>query len=270
MPAAHPNAKSNHQETAMRRLKCVAVAVGLVFSTTIIAANVQGIEALPRDVEMELASSALPAHLQEAATIYLLDPRKGFVVARKGTNGFHALVARTGDDAFRGSWSLTEYPPDVLYPVSFDAAGARAHMQVFLDVAEAQANGTPAAELKRLIRERFRTGHYKPPARAGISYMLAPIMRTYDDPERSPQISTASHPHVMYFAPNVSGKEVGSGELGGMYPHIIMPGPHGLIVQALDTKEKAAISERHAGLTQKLCKLKQAWCLPQQHGEHSD
>jgi hypothetical protein len=50
---------------------------------------------------------------QASATIYTLDPRKGFIVARKGTNGFHALVAGTGDDAFRGSWPLTEYPPDV-------------------------------------------------------------------------------------------------------------------------------------------------------------
>jgi hypothetical protein len=156
----------------MKQLKSIAVTIGLLLSTTIVAGDnqksAQGIEALPRDAEMELASSALPAHLQEGATIYVLDPRKGFVVARKGTNGFHALVARTGDDAFRGSWPLTEYPPDVLYPISFDAAGARAYMQVFFDVAEAQAKGTPAPELKRLIQERFRTGHYKPPARAGI------------------------------------------------------------------------------------------------------
>jgi hypothetical protein len=266
------DAKSNQQETAMKRLKSFVVAVSLVFSTATIADSkkdgAQGIEALPRDVEMELAASALPAHLQEAATIYVLDPRRGFVVARKGTNGFHTMVARTGDDAFRGSWPLNEYPPDVLYPVSFDAAGARSHMQVFFDIAEAQAKGTPAPELKQLIQERFRTGHYKPPSRAGISYMLAPIMRTYDDPEQSPKISTASHPHVMYFAPNVSGQDVGSGELGGMFPHIIMPGPHGLIVQALDTKEKAAINTRHVGLTQKLCKLKQVWCLPKEQEHH--
>ena len=72
----------------MRRLKSLAVIVGLVFSTTIIAnskdGSAQGIEALPRDVEMELAASALPAHLQEAATLYVLEPRKGFAVARKG------------------------------------------------------------------------------------------------------------------------------------------------------------------------------------------
>lgn len=263
----------------MKQLWSFAVVVGLVFSTTSNAQSNQtqsnqkgapGIEALPRDVEMELAASALPAHLQEAATIYVLDPRKGFAVARKGTNGFHALVARTGDDAFRGSWPLTEYPPDVLYPIGFSAAGATSHMAVFLDAASAQAKGMPAAELKKLIQERFRTGHYEPPARAGLSYMLAPIMRTYDDPEQNPKISTASHPHVMYFAPNISGKEFGSGELGGVYPHIIMPGPHGLIVQALDTKEKAAINKRHAALTQKLCKLKQPWCVPPEHGEHAE
>lgn len=224
-----------------------------------------GIEALPRDVEIELAASALPKHVRDDATIYVLDPRKGFEVARKGTNGFQALVARTGDDAFRGSWPLTEYPRDVLYPIGFDSAGATSHMRVFLDAAQAQGKGMPAGELKKLIQDRFKSGHYKPPARAGLSYMLAPIMRTYDDPETNPKMSTASHPHVMYFAPNVSGKDIGSGELGGMYPHIIMPGPHGLIVQALDTKEKAAINKQHAGLLQKLCKLKQAWCLPEEH-----
>lgn len=256
----------------MKQMQSFAVVLGLVFCTAASAQSNQArpseVEPLPRELEMELASSSLPPHLREGATIYVLDLRKGFAVARQGTNGFHALVARTGDDAFRGSWPLTEYPPDVLYPISFDAAGAKAHMQVLFDAAQAQAKGMPAAELKKLMQERFKTGYYKPPARAGLSYMLAPIMRTYDDPETSPQISTASHPHVMYFAPNISDKDIGSGKLGGVYPHLIMPGPHGLIVQALDTKEKAAINKQYAGLTQKLCKLKQAWCVPEQHGEH--
>jgi hypothetical protein len=259
-------------EVAMKRSRMFSVVLSLMVCASANAqstgARSPGIEPLPRDIEMELAASALPKHVRDNATIYVLDPRKGFEVARKGTNGFHALVARTGDDAFRGSWPLTEYPRDVLYPIGFDAAGATTHMQVFLDAAQAQGKGMPAGELKKLIQDRFKTGHYKPPARAGISYMLAPIMRTYDDPETSPKMSTASHPHVMYYAPNVSGKDIGSGELGGVYPHIIMPGPHGLIVQALDTKEKAAIKKQHAGLLQKLCKLKQVWCLPKEQEHH--
>jgi hypothetical protein len=259
-------------EVAMQRSRRFAVVLSLVICASADAQGNQarspGIEALPRDMEIELAASALPKHLRDNATIYVLDPRKGFEVVRKGTNGFSALVARTGDDAFRGSWPLTEYPKDVLYPIGFDAAGTTTHMRVFFDAAQAQAKGMPAGELKKLIQERFKSGHYKPPARAGLSYMLAPIMRTYDDPETSPKISTSSHPHVMYYAPNVSGKDIGSGELGGVYPHIIMPGPHGLIVQALDTKEKAAINKQYAGLLQQLCKLEQAWCLPKEQGHH--
>lgn len=142
-------------------------------------------------------------------------------------------------------------------------------MRVFLDAAQAQAKGMPAGELKKLIQERLRTGYYKPPARAGISYMLAPIMRTYDEPEKSPKLMTASFPHVMYFAPNVSDKDIGSGELGGVYPHVIMPGPYGYIIQALDTKEKAAINKQYAALLHKLCKIKQAWCVPDEHKEHA-
>jgi hypothetical protein len=259
-------------EVAMKLSRSFSVVLSLMVGASAGAqsseARSPGIEALPRDVEVELAASALPKHVRDNATIYVLDPRKGFEVARKGANGFHALVARTGDDAFRGSWQLTEYPRDVLYPIGFDAAGATSHMRVFFDAAQAQGKGMPADELKKLIQDRFKTGHYKPPARAGLSYMLAPIMRTYDDPETSPKMSTASHPHVMYYAPNVSGKDIGSGELGGVYPHIIMPGPHGLIVQALDTKEKAAINKQYAGLLQRLCKLKQAWCLPKEQEHH--
>jgi hypothetical protein len=90
------------------------------------ARQASSIEPLPRDLEIQLALSSLPAHLRDNATVYVLNPDKGFEGARKGTNGFHALVARTGDDAMRGSWPLTEYPDDILYPISWDHAGAKA------------------------------------------------------------------------------------------------------------------------------------------------
>lgn len=57
-------------------------------------------------------------------TVYVLNPDKGFEVARKGTNGFHTFVARTGDDTFRGSWPLKQYRDDILYPISFDEASS--------------------------------------------------------------------------------------------------------------------------------------------------
>src|ERR671936_445078 len=116
----------------MRKVQTIMVMAGLLFSLTASAENKQAskemkkIAPLPRDLEIQLALSALPPHLRDNATVYVLNPYKGFEIARKGTNGMHALVARTGDDTFRGSWPLKEYRDDILYPISFDAAGAKA------------------------------------------------------------------------------------------------------------------------------------------------
>src|SRR5438874_5874384 len=147
----------------MRKVKTSAIIVGLLFSFTVSAQDKQAskgtnkIEPLPRDLEIQLALSALPPHLRDNATVYVLNPDKGFEVARKGTNGFHAFVARTGDDTFRGSWPLKEYRSDILYPVSFDEAGAKAQMRVFFDAAAMQAKGTPPEELKKIIQQRYKT-----------------------------------------------------------------------------------------------------------------
>ena len=197
----------------MKRIQTLALLAGLLFSITsnaqISGEKVKTISALPRDLEIQLALSALPAHLRDNATVYVLNPDKGFEVVRKGTNGFSALVARTGDDAMRGSWPLTEYPSDILYPISWDRAGTTAQLRVFLDIAQMQAKVTPPEELKKIIQERYKTGFYKAPERAGVSYMLSPILRTYVNPEQNGNVATSNIPHVMHYAPNVSNADVG-------------------------------------------------------------
>jgi hypothetical protein len=173
----------------MRTSQTIAVIVVLLFSLTASAQNkptdmgTNKLDPLPRDLEIQLALSALPQRLRDNATVYVLNPAQGFEVARKGTNGFHAFVARIGDDTFRGSWPFSAYRDDILYPVSFDEAGAKANMRVFFDAAEMEAKGTPPEELKKIIRERYRTHYYKPPERAGVSYMMSPILRTYVNPD---------------------------------------------------------------------------------------
>lgn len=217
---------------------------------------------LPRDLEIQLALSALPAHLRENATVYVLNPEKGFEVARKGANGFHAFVARTGEDAMRGSWPFREYRDDILYPISFDAAGAKAQMRVFFDIAEMQAHGTSAAELKARIQERYSTGQYKPPERAGLSYMLSPILRTYTNPELNGDVQTTNNPHVMHYAPNVSNDDVGGVRPGpNPYPFVILEGPHGYTIQHVGRTEAAAITHEYQRMLSRLCSIKDSWCL---------
>ncbi len=256
----------------MRKVQIVVVIVGLLFSLAASAEERQTpmnkIEPLPGDLEIQLALSALPPHLRDNATVYVLTPDKGFEVARRGTNGFHAFVARTGDDTFRGFWRFTKYRDDILYPISFDSAGAKEQMRVFFDAAEMQAKGTPPSELKKIMKERYKSGYYKAPERAGISYMLSPILRTYWNPEESGEesdsVMTMNYPHVMYYAPNVSDEEIGGGKRGGMYPFVIMTGPHGYFIQPIDLTERAKINKEYEEMLARLCKIKTEWCLPKE------
>ena len=265
----------------MRNVQTNAIILGLFFSITASAQNAERtnkLEPLPRDLEIQLALSALPPHLRDNATVYVLNPDKGFEVARKGTNGFHALVARTGDDTFHGSWPLTKYRDDILYPISFDEAGAKAQMRIFFDAAEMQAKGTPPEQLKKTIQKRYQTHNYKAPERAGVSYMLSPILRTYVNPEENENVATANVPHVMHYVPNVSNEDVGGARptaeqlsyfsQHGRWPDspnpfVILHGPHGYMVQFLGVTERDAINKEYAEMLGRLCKIKDAWCLPQ-------
>lgn len=267
----------------MKKVYTMALVVCLLFSLSSSAQNklpatgTKKVEPLPQDLEIQLALSALPPHLRGNATVYVLNPRKGFEVARQGTNGFHALVARTGDDSFRGAWPLKKYRDDILYPISFDEAGAKAQMRVFFDAAEMQAKGTPPEELKKMIQERYKTGYYKAPERAGVSYMLSPILRTYLNPDQNQDVATTDVPHVMYYAPNVTGEDMGAARpkpeqfqylvqhgrwLDTPYPFLILQGPHGYMVQFRGVEERDAITKEYAGMLARLCKIKDVWCLP--------
>src|SRR5713101_1849163 len=265
----------------MRKVLTISVILALLFSITASAQNGERrkkLEPLPRDLEIQLALSALPPHLRDNATVYVLNPDEGFEVARKGTNGFHALVARTGDDTFRGTWPLREYRDDILYLISFDEAGAKAQMRVFFDAAEMQAKETPPEELKKIIQKRYKTRYYKAPERAGVSYMLSPILRTYVNPDENEDVATANVPHVMHYAPNVSNDEVGAAipnpeqlryfsQHGRWpdtpYPFLILHGPHGYMVQFRGVTERDAITKEYEGMLARLCKIKDEWCLPQ-------
>lgn len=226
------------------------------------AAGTNRLAPLPRDLEMQLALSALPPHLRDSATVYALNPYRGFEVARAGTNGFHTFVARTGDDTFRGSWPLTAYRDDILYPIAFDQAGVDAQMRVFFDAAALQAKGTPAPELKRIIQARYRTKRYRPATRAGVSYMLPPVLRGYVNPDANDEVKTQSIPHVMYYAPGVSNADIGGAPPGGPYPFLILHGPHGYSVQFIGQSERAALTTEYALMLVRLCGINRLWCLP--------
>jgi hypothetical protein len=258
----------------MRKIQTIVAIATLLLSSLSITASAENkqankVEPLPRDLEIQLALSALPPDLRDGATVYVLNPDKGFEVARKGTNEFHALVARTYDDAARGSWEFKAYRDDVLVPVSFDEAASRQQMRVLFDISEMQANGTPPGKLKKIIKARYKGGHYKAPKRTSVMYMLAPILRTYKNADKGEKVSTLNVPHVMYSAPNVTNEDIGAKpDHISMYPMVDYPGPHGRIIQPVGVSEREAINEEYGEMLAKLCQIKESWCLAKVEGQH--
>src|ERR1700722_13468838 len=131
------------------------------------------LDKMPTDLETALALTALPPTVRPAATVYLLDPAKGFYVARKGTNGFACLISRT-------EWEWGKFRKDIFAPMGFDVEGVRKIFPIYRDEAAMRASGKfTAQQVKDTILNRIKKGIYKAPATGGICYMLAPIMRVY-------------------------------------------------------------------------------------------
>jgi len=72
------------------------------------------LEPMPADLEMEFALSALPDALRADASVYLLDPKQGYKLARKGKGTLERLVERT-------VWEWAQYRDDIYIPLCYDA-----------------------------------------------------------------------------------------------------------------------------------------------------
>lgn len=228
------------------------------------------LEKMPADLETDYALSALPLDLRKNATVYLLDPQKGYYVARQGSNGYICFVVRT-------EWEWSEYRDDLCTPISYDAEGARSIFPVYMDVAAMRASGRyQATQIRDSIIHRINTGVYKAPSKPGISYMLAPVMRVYPgNPDIKAPI-TISMPHYMLYAPYLSGKNArykqGTDGLFLANPDNAIlgdgKGPFGYVIIPASEKEKAVIVEDGKDLLKRLAAYKAYFKVETGSGHH--
>jgi hypothetical protein len=161
----------------------------------------QALDKMPVALETDYALTALPPDLRKGASVYLLDPAKGYYLARKGSNGFVTFVART-------EWEWSEFRQDLFAPTSYDAEGARVIFPVHQDVAAMRASGKfTALQIRNIVIDRIRKRIYKAP-KAGISYMLAPIMRWYVGTPDKYTVVTMNMPHFMPYEPYLTNEDV--------------------------------------------------------------
>jgi len=214
------------------------------------------LEKMPVDLETDFALSCLPPQLRHNATVYLLDPQKGYYIAHKGTNGFICFVTRT-------EWEWAEFRKDIYTAISYDAEGTRTVFPVYLDVAAMRASGKfTALQIKNIVIDRIKKGTYKAPAKPGISYMLAPVMRTYPGNPDHHDVMTMNMPHYMFYAPYLTNADIGNipnGQADG--PVVINPGalflgerksPYGYTIIGAGAPEKAKIISENKGLLKRL------------------
>ena len=220
-------------------------------------ANDWKLEKMPADLETDFALSALPPQLRGAATVYLLDPDKGYYISRPGTNGFACFIART-------EWEWAEFRQDVATPISYDAEGVRAILPVYLDVATMRASGKYSPmQIRDTIIARIKRGYYKAPSRPGISYMEAPMMRVYtsNDPGNN-HVASVSMPHYMYYAPYLTYSDLGLDSNSTQEPFLVNPdamllddghkGPYEYLITPLNEVETSKIRESQQSLLKRL------------------
>jgi hypothetical protein len=214
------------------------------------------IEQMPPKLETHFALSALPPAMRDQATVYLLDPKKGYQPSRQGTSGVTCLVERT-------AWEQADFRNDIYVPLCYDAEGSKTFLKVIMDTAALRIQGMSPAALKAEIGNRYRNKTYRVPEKAGLSYMVAPVMRTWMLPDW--RVHTMPMPHLMFYAPNLTNQDIGA------VPHSSLSDPfvfeegiaeQSYIIHVIGEAEKARIVADEKTLLNDLCGYRDVLCLP--------
>lgn len=242
------------------RAAAAATLVGLALAAAPALAAGTAIEAMPADLEMRLALSAAPPALRSDATVYLLDPAKGFRPAKQGTSGITCLVQRT-------VWELADDRDDIYIPLCYDAAGTATYLKVIMDAAALRAGGLGGEALKAEIAGRWADGTYRVPAKAGLSTMVAPVFRAVGPPDMA--VRTLAMPHLMFYAPGVTNADIGAepdlaDHASLAWPFVDRQGndQQSYMIQMLGAAETAAILADEKALVDDLCAYRDVLCLP--------
>ncbi|HVH87703.1 MAG TPA: hypothetical protein VM912_13330, partial [Terriglobales bacterium] len=208
------------------------------------------LEAMPATLETRFALSAAPPHLRDAATVYLLDPAHGYVLGGQGKNGISCIVVRSD-----WQWPDRPFRDDIFWPVCYDSEGSKTLLQDYIYAAELRAEGMDEKRVHEEVIKRFGTAAYPNPARSGVAYMIAPIMRGYPGPK------TMNLPHYMFYAPGVINADIG-GKPYSHYPFVLdmSPGRDDVIIMLAGETEKREILWQSKSLPTDLCKYREFLC----------
>ncbi|MGB0034332.1 MAG: hypothetical protein WBP79_02530 [Candidatus Acidiferrales bacterium] len=161
---------------------------------------------LPREEKIKLAESAAPPEISGSATVYILE-RTGYERVRSGTNGFSCFVDRQ--------------TPLNSEPTCFDAEGSATTLPTRLFAEELRAQGKSEDEINAALAEGYKSGKFHAPRKPGIVYMMSDHVYIL-----IPGADKIVHvpPHLMFYAPYATDKDIGSPPPAANMPHLIRAG----------------------------------------------
>jgi len=236
----------------------VTVLVALVPLASLAQGTTSGtsprLERMPESLETRFALSAAPPHAREQATVYLLDPSKGYALARTGTNGVTCVVVRTD-----WQWSSLPFRDDIFWPVCYDSEGSQTLLRDYFAAAELRARGMGSPAVHDAVTSRFGTPGSPNPARTGVAYMIAPIMRGYTS---GSEPVTMNMPHYMFYAPGLKDADIGGHGFSKEYPFMLAMshGRDDYIILLVGEAEKTRILQESRALLEDLCSYRRYLC----------
>lgn len=239
-------------------LMITAIALGSLSATAGQAAGTT-LSPMPAGLETRYALSAAPPALRDHATVYLLDIKQGYQLSRQGTSGVACIVQRT-------VWEMADFRDDIYIPLCYDAAGNKTYLKVIMDAAALRAQGMSPEALKAEVEKRYRDKTYGVPEKPGLSYMVAPVMRTIGPPDL--QVHTMAMPHLMFYAPYTTNADIGAVpdlkvHASLLYPFIDRQGndQQSYMIQLIGDTEKARMLADEKPLIDELCAYRDILCL---------
>jgi hypothetical protein len=246
--------KSATRFTILGMLACMSCLAQTTKTTESARVSPPKLERMPEPLEIRFALSAVPPHLRDSATTYVLDPASGYVLHHRGTNGVSCVVVRSD-----WQWPDRPFRDDIFWAVCYDAEGSKTLLQDYVYAAELRARGMDVKQTHNEVTRRFKNSSYRNPSRSGVSYMIAPLMRGYTN---AAEPVTMNMPHYMFYAPNVTDKDIGGQGFSQQYPFMLSmsPGRDDVIIMLVGETEKARILSESKELLAQLCSYHDYLC----------
>ncbi len=213
---------------------------------------------MPAELETRYALSALPPALRATASVYLLDTKTGYHLARKGTSGLNCLVQRT-------AWELNDFRDDIYYPLCFDPEGSKTYLKVIMDSAKLRIQGLGPPALTKLVKGRYAAKTYRGASKPGLSYMVGPVMRTIGPDKK---VQTMAMPHLMFYASGITNEDIGAKPNPAVFSTLMNPfvdrqgnAEQSFLIQMIGDAEKAKIMAEEKRLVDDLCAYRDVLCL---------